>query len=35
MNRNKEEMAKLVASLGKVNEKFESGTNIDTGEAGS
>jgi hypothetical protein len=35
MNRNKEEMAKLVASLGKVNENSKSGTNIDTEEAGS
>jgi hypothetical protein len=35
MNRNKEEMAKLVASLGKVNENFKSGTNNDTEEAGS
>jgi hypothetical protein len=35
MNRNKEERAKLVVSLGEVNENFRSGTNIDTGEAGT
>jgi hypothetical protein len=33
INRNKEEMAKLVASLSEVHENFKSGTNIDTGEA--
>jgi hypothetical protein len=35
MNRNKEERAKLAVSLGEVNENFRSGTNIDTGEAGT